>query len=59
MSRSLELNRRAFLRSSGATAVLGPVDAKPVSAIETTSVPSVLLYPTYDFDERVSRIDTD
>ena len=59
MSRSLELNRRAFLKSAGATAVLGAVGAKPVSAIETTGVPSVLLYPTYDFDERFSRVGTD
>ncbi len=59
MSQSLKLNRRAFLRSAGATAVLGAVGAKSVSALETTGSRSVLLYPTHDFDERFSRLGTD
>ena len=59
MSQSLELNRRTFLKSAGATAILGAVGVKTVSAIETTGAPSVLLYPTYDFDERFSRSGTD
>ncbi|MCH7891835.1 MAG: aminotransferase class I/II-fold pyridoxal phosphate-dependent enzyme [Gemmatimonadetes bacterium] len=59
MGQSLELNRRAFLKSAGVTAVLGAVGAKPALAIETTGAPSVLLYPTHDFDERFNRVGTD
>ena len=56
MSQSLELNRRAFLKSAGVTAVLGAVGAKPASAIEMTGLPPTLLYPTYDFDEVYDRV---
>jgi cystathionine beta-lyase len=60
MSQSLELNRRAFLKSAGVTAVLGAVGAKPASAtIGTNGVPPTLLYPTHDFDEAFDRVGTD
>ncbi len=58
MSQNLELNRRSFLKSAGVTAVLGAVGAKSALAIETTGTRSVLLAPTYDFDERFSRVGT-
>ena len=60
MHQSLELNRRAFLKSAGVTAVLGTVGAKPAWATtETNGVPPTLLYPTYDFDELYNRVGTD
>jgi cystathionine beta-lyase len=59
MSQNLELNRRSFLKSAGVTAVLGAVGAKSALAIETTGAGSVLLAPTYDFDERFTRVGTD
>jgi cystathionine beta-lyase len=59
MSQIHELNRRAFLKSAGVTAVLGAVGAKPVSATQATGVPPTLLYPNYDFDETFDRVGTD
>ena len=59
MSHSLELNRRAFLKGAGATAVLGAVGAKSASATEASGLPSVPLDPTYDFDEVFDRVGTD
>ena len=60
MSQNLALNRRAFLKSAGVTAVLGAVGAKPASATTgTNGVPPTLLYPTYDFDEVFDRVGTD
>ena len=60
MSQSLELNRRAFLKSAGVTAVLGAVGAKPASAtIGTNGGPPTLLYATHDFDEVFDRVGTD
>ncbi len=54
----MELNRRAFLKSAGVTAVLGAVGAKPASAIESSGAMSAPLYPKYDFDEVYSRLGT-
>ena len=59
MSQRLELNRRAFLKSAGVTAVLGAVGAKSASATQASGLKSVPLYPTYDFDEVFDRVGTD
>ena len=59
MSQIHELNRRAFLKSAGVTAVIGAVGAKPVFATQATGVPPTLLYPNYDFDETFDRVGTD
>ena len=59
MSQNLELNRRAFLKSLGVTAVLGAVGAKSASASQASGLPSAPLYPTYDFDEVFDRVGTD
>jgi len=59
MSQVHELNRRAFLKNAGVTAVLGAVGAKPLSATQATGVPPTLLYPNYDFDETFDRVGTD
>ena len=59
MSHSLELNRRAFLKGAGVTAVLGAVGTKSASATEASGLPSVPLDPTYDFDEVFDRVGTD
>lgn len=59
MSQNLELNRRAFLRSAGVTAVLGAVGTKSASAAQTSNLPAAPPYPTYDFDEVFDRVGTD
>ncbi len=59
MSQNLELNRRAFLKSAGVTAVLGAVGTKSASAIQASNLPAAPPYPTYDFDEVFDRVGTD
>ena len=59
MSQNHELNRRAFLKGAGATAVLGAVGVRSASATQPSAVPSAPLYPTYDFDEVFDRVGTD
>ena len=59
MSQNHELNRRAFLRGAGATAVLGAVGVRSASATRPSALRSAPLYPTYDFDEVFDRVGTD
>jgi len=59
MSQNHELNRRAFLKGAGATAVLGAVGVRSASATQPSAVPFAPLYPTYDFDEVFDRVGTD
>ncbi len=59
MSQHKGLNRRAFLKSAGVTAVLGAVGSKPASATQAIGIPSAPLNQTYDFDEIYDRIGTD
>ena len=58
MSQNRRLDRRAFLKSAGATAVLGAVGTKSASATQTTDVPSATLNQTFDFDETFDRVGT-
>ncbi len=59
MSQHQGLNRRAFLKSAGVTAVLGAVGAKSALATQATAVTSAPLNQTYDFDEIYDRVGTD
>jgi cystathionine beta-lyase len=59
MARNQELDRRAFLRSAGGTALLGAVGIKPAVAGDLTEAPSIPGPPVFDFDEVYSRIGTD
>ena len=59
MSQTHELNRRAFLKGAGVTAVLGAVGVKSASATRASGLQSAPLYPTYDFDEVFDRVGTD
>jgi cystathionine beta-lyase len=59
MSQTHELNRRAFLKGAGVTAVLGAVGVKSASAGQASGLQSAPLYPTYDFDEVFDRVGTD
>lgn len=52
------LDRRAFLRSAGATALLGAVGVKPVTA-QPTSGGATAAREVFDFDEVYDRIGTD
>ncbi|MCH7717379.1 MAG: aminotransferase class I/II-fold pyridoxal phosphate-dependent enzyme [Gemmatimonadetes bacterium] len=53
------LDRRAFLRNAGATALLGAVGVKPAMAAGLTEGPSTLQSQVFDFDEIYSRVGTD
>ncbi len=59
MSQHQGLNRRAFLKSAGVTAVLGAVGSKSASATQAIGIPSAPLNQTYDFDEIYDRVGTD
>lgn len=59
MLRDSDLNRRAFLKNAGTTALFGAVGAKNVFASEVTRTPSVLLNEKYDFDEVYNRVGTE
>jgi cystathionine beta-lyase len=58
MSQHHRLDRRAFLKSAGVTAVAGAVGAKSASATPATNVPYTPLSQTYDFDEVYDRVGT-
>ena len=58
MSQHRRLDRRAFLKSAGVTAVLGAVGAKSALATPVTDVPYAPLNQTYDFDEIYDRVGT-
>ncbi|MBI4520873.1 MAG: aminotransferase class I/II-fold pyridoxal phosphate-dependent enzyme [Gemmatimonadetes bacterium] len=58
MSRNHGLNRRAFLKNAGMTAILGAVGTKTALATEAGGVLSSPLRETYDFDEIYSRVGT-
>ena len=51
MSQHHRLDRRAFLKSAGVTAVASAVGAKSAAATPATKVPYTPLRQTYDFDE--------
>ena len=53
------LNRRAFLRNAGATALLGAVGVKPAMAAGLTEGSTAPTDGVFDFDEIYSRIGTD
>ena len=53
------LDRRTFLRSAGATALLGAVGVKPVMASGLTEGTSTTGNPVFDFDEIYDRVGTD
>ena len=54
------LNRRAFLKNAGMTAVLGAVGTRTAFAEELDVVESAGSgLQVYDFDEAYSRVDTD
>ena len=59
MSQNHELDRRAFLKSAGVTAVVGAVGARSVSATQATGLQSAPLIQAYDFDETFNRVGTD
>jgi len=58
MSQHHRLDRRAFLKSAGVTAVASAVGAKSASATPATNVPYTPLSQTYDFDEVYDRVGT-
>jgi len=58
MSQHHRLDRRAFLKSAGVTAVASAVGAKSASATPATNVPYTPLSQTYDFDEAYDRVGT-
>ena len=58
MSQLHRLDRRAFLKSAGVTAVLGATGAEAASATPVTDLPYTPLSQTYDFDEIYDRIGT-
>ena len=58
MSQHHRLDRRAFLKSAGVTAVASAVGAKSASATPATNVPYTPLSQTYDFDEIYDRVGT-
>ena len=58
MSQYHRLDRRAFLKSAGVTAVASAVGAKSASATPATNVPYTPLSQTYDFDEVYDRVGT-
>ncbi len=53
------LDRRAFLRGAGATALLGAVGVKPAMAAGLTEGPSAAGNQVFDFDEIYDRVGTD
>ncbi len=59
MSRTNGLDRRAFLRRAGATAVIGAVGAKDALAFEPSDAPSPGARQEYNFDEIYDRVGTD
>ncbi len=59
MSRSNGLDRRAFLRRAGATAVIGAVGAKDALAFEPSDASSAGARQEYNFDEIYDRVGTD
>lgn len=58
MSQHHRLDRRAFLKSAGVTAVASAVGAKSASATPATNVPYTPLSQTYDFDAVYDRVGT-
>ena len=58
MSQHHRLGRRAFLKSTGVTAVLGAVGARPGSATQATDVPPAPQSQTHDFYEIYDRVGT-
>ena len=59
MSQTHGLNRRAFLRNAGMTALLGTVGSKTAFAAEVAGVESTPMDAEYDFDTVYSRVGTD
>ena len=59
MSWNGRLNRRAFLKGAGATALAGTVGAGSAIAANTASFAQEPADSRYDFDEVFSRIGTD
>ena len=58
MSQHRRLDRRAFLKSAGVTAVLGATGAESASATPAIDLPYTPLSQTYDFDEIYDRVGT-
>jgi cysteine-S-conjugate beta-lyase len=58
MKRRFDLDRRTFLRSAGATAVLGAAGLKPAHGLEPTRGPRSLYAQVFDFDEIYDRVGT-
>ena len=59
MSRKQGLDRRAFLRNAGATALLGAVGAEPVATAEAAAFDFSQERQKFDFDEIYDRVGTD
>lgn len=59
MSQDHELNRRAFLKNAGLTALVGAVGAAPSLAAAVASATSAPADSRYDFDEIYDRVGTD